>query len=141
MPDPDLKRPVGLTKEVGWQIGVRRTVPLSVEDAWTLLFSKDGLKAWLGDPVKITFAKGEPYQLKNGTTGEIRVFEPQSHIRLTWQPSSAEHPSTIQVRVLANNGRCTIAFHQEHLNNPAERAQRRRFIQQALDQLMELANQ
>lgn len=141
MPDPDLKRPVGLTKEVGWQIGVRRTVPLSVEDAWALLFSEEGLKAWLGDAVNITFAKGKPYQLKDGTTGEIRVYKPLSHIRLTFDPPGANHPSTIQVRVLPNDGRCTIAFHQEHLSSAAERGQRRWFFQHALDQLMELATQ
>lgn len=141
MPDPDLKRPVGLTKDVGWQIGVRRTVPLSVEAAWDLLFSDEGLKAWLGDPVTITFAKGEPYQLKDGTTGEIRVFKPLSHIRLTFDPPGAVRPSTIQVRVLANDSHCTIAFHQEHLSSAAERGQRRRFFQHALDRLIELANQ
>ena len=141
MPDPDLKRPVGLTKDAGWQIGVRRTVAMSVEDAWDLLFSDGGLKVWLGDPVNITFAKGEPYQLKDGTTGEIRVFKPLSHIRLTFDPPGAVRTSTIQVRVLANDGRCTIAFHQEHLSSAAERGQRRRFFQQAMDQLMELGNQ
>ena len=141
MPDPDLKRPVGLTKEVGWQMGVRRTVPLSVEESWDLLVSEAGLKVWLGDPAKITLAKGEPYQLKDGTTGVIRVYKPLSHIRLTFDTVGAERPSTIQVRVLPNDGRCTIAFHQEHLGSAAERKQRHRFFQQALDQLMELANQ
>ena len=140
MPDPDLKRPVGLTKDVGWQIGVRRTVPLSVEEAWDLLFSKEGLKVWLGDTAKITFTRNEPYQLKDGTTGEIRVFEKHSHIRLTWDPEGADRPSTIQVRVMPCDGRCIIGFHQEHLGSAAEREQRRRFFQQVLDKLMELAN-
>jgi len=32
-------RPVGLTKDAGYQIGVRRTLPIHHEDAWRVLTS------------------------------------------------------------------------------------------------------
>jgi hypothetical protein len=39
---------VGQTKDVGFQIGVRRTFPVSVNLAWDFLFSDKGLSFWLG---------------------------------------------------------------------------------------------
>ena len=33
----ETKRPVGLTKDVGFQIGVRRTLPMQLDAAWHLL--------------------------------------------------------------------------------------------------------
>ena len=58
------KKPVGLTKDVGFQIGVRRTLPISRDDAWQLLTSKRGVKIWLGDVSKMKFNKGEKLALE-----------------------------------------------------------------------------
>lgn len=40
--------PVGETRDVGWQIGVSRTVDHPIEDVWALLASEAGLDLWLG---------------------------------------------------------------------------------------------
>ncbi|WP_372813959.1 hypothetical protein [Paenibacillus sp.] len=42
------REPVGQTSSVGFQVGVRRTLPLSQEQAWRLLTSPEGLSWWLG---------------------------------------------------------------------------------------------
>ena len=39
--------PPGLTRDAGWQLGVRRTVPAHVDEVWRRLLS-EWLPAWLG---------------------------------------------------------------------------------------------
>ncbi len=118
------ERPVGLTRDVGYQIGARRTLPIALEAAWALLFSDAGLRLWLGEDSGFTFAKGEPYALPDGTVGEGRVYNRYSHVRFTWQPPGWERASTIQVRLIPNKGRTVFAFHQEHLPDSAARCRR-----------------
>lgn len=127
------ERPVGLTRDVGYQIGARRTLPIALEDAWALLFSDAGLRLWLGEVSGFTFAKGEPYELADGTVGEGRVYTHHSHVRFTWQPPGWERPSTIQVRLMPKKDRTVFAFHQEHLPDSASRTTRRDAFIAALD--------
>ena len=39
---------VGKTKDAGFQFGARKTFDLDFHKAWDFLFSKEGLKVWLG---------------------------------------------------------------------------------------------
>ena len=129
------KRPVGLTKDVGFQIGVRRTLPIQAEDAWRLLTSSKGVNIWLGVTSKLDFTKGAKYRLDNGAVGEVRVYGPNSHLRITWQPPDWPRASTIQIRVIPKGDRTVIAFHQEHLPGEKERAERRAYYISVLDEL------
>jgi uncharacterized protein YndB with AHSA1/START domain len=94
------ERPTGLTRDVGFQIGVRRTLPIQLEDAWRLLTSKKGVNIWLGETSKLDFSKGTRYQLADGSVGQVRVYSHNSHLRITWQPQGWQRASTIQVRVI-----------------------------------------
>ncbi len=129
------KRPVGLTKDVGFQIGVRRTLPIRLEDAWQLITSPNGVETWLGEAPDLKFAKGEQYRLPDGSSGEVRVFHPNSHLRITWRPQGWKRASTIQVRVLPKPDKTVVAFHQEHLPGSREREARREHFKAALDEL------
>jgi uncharacterized protein YndB with AHSA1/START domain len=133
------EKPAGLTKDVGWEVGARRTYATYPGEAWELLLSEVGVQLWLGD-VKgehFDFAKGAKYELKDGTIGEVRVFEPNSHVRLTYHPAGRERASTIQVRVMDAKGdaRTTIAFHEEHLPDEQAREQRKAHFTMVLDKL------
>lgn len=133
--DKQSERPTGLTQDVGFQIGVRRTLPIQFENAWQLLTSNEGLNIWLGSTAALDFSKGATYQLADGSRGEVRVFSPDSHLRITWQPEGWSSASTIQVRVMPKGNRTVIAFHQEHLSGAAEREVRRAHFKSALDEL------
>lgn len=130
--------PTGLTKDSGWQIGVRRTLPLDRETAWELLISDRGLALWLGEISQIDLVEEGSYTLVNGMSGEFRVFKPYSHLRLTWQPPDWPRPSTIQVRVIPKGEKAVIAFHQEHMPSEAARVERRAHFKGALDSLSEM---
>jgi uncharacterized protein YndB with AHSA1/START domain len=129
------KRAVGQTAATGFEIGVRRTLPISVDEAWRLLMSPDGVRTWLGG-VAPRWEKGEKYALQDGSAGEVRVFKPGSHLRITVHPEGWPRASTLQVRVMPSGEQKTvISFHQEHLPGAAERDARRRFFEGALDAL------
>lgn len=132
------ERPVGLTKDVGFQIGVRRTLPIRLEDAWQLLTSGEGRKVWLGETADLDFTRDTPYHRAVGPVGQVSVFFPNSHLRLPWQPPGWERASTIQVRVIASGERTVVAFHQEHLPDGQAREARRAHYTAALDRLERL---
>jgi uncharacterized protein YndB with AHSA1/START domain len=133
------EREVGKTRDTGWQIGVRRTLPLSVDEAWTRVTSPEGMGAWLGAEVELERGKG--FALADGASGEVRVMEPGSHLRLTWQPGGWARSSTIQVRVLPAARGATVAFHQEHLPDAQAREARRAHFAAALDALARIAGE
>jgi uncharacterized protein YndB with AHSA1/START domain len=128
-------KPVGLTKDVGYQIGIRRTINSTVDEVWSFLTSPEGISIWLGSGTISVLDVKIKYQLDDGSNGEIRVYKPNSHLRLTWNPQDWTKPSTIQLRVIPNKTRTTIAFHQENLPNSEQREKRRAFYKSAIDQI------
>jgi uncharacterized protein YndB with AHSA1/START domain len=74
----------GLTKDVGWELGVRRTVTAPVDEVWEY-FVVDGLTTWLGNTT-LPMHKGDAYLTADGVKGEIRSRTEQLRLRLTWQP-------------------------------------------------------
>jgi len=109
----------GLTKDVGWELGVRRTAHAPLETTWAFL-TGDGLPIWLGDTLLPSVAH-EPYETPDGTHGVLRSRIDGQRVRLTWQPAGWEHDSTLQLTVLPAASGTTIAFHQERLAGPDER--------------------
>ena len=128
-------RETGKTKDAGYQVGIRRTLPVDVDEAWRLVTSPAGMRAWLGDGAEIELEPGSEYTLADGSGGIVRVVRPGSHLRLTWICDGWPRPSTIQVRVIPAARGTTIALHQEHLPHAAARQQRRARFAAALDEL------
>ena len=134
-------RVVGQTKDVGFQIGARKTFDISPQQAWDVITSDAGIELWLGEAPSFELTEGVTYQTDNGTKGEVRVVKPGSHIRMTWQPSEWDTPSLIQVRVFPSGTKTTIGFHQEHLAGPKEREAMRQRWQKVLQDLPTLFDQ
>ena len=130
--------PVGKTKDQGWEIGVRRTFPISTDHAWRLLTAQPGLGYWLGTGVEPAFKKGMTYATAEGTKGDVRSFSEGSLIRLRWQPPGWDFESTLQLRVTPAKSGATISFHHERLENGDQREQMRRHWSDVLDKLAAL---
>ena len=133
---PPHTSPVGQTRDVGFNVGARRSFPLTTDQAWDWLTSPDGVALWLGDVIgALPHEPKASYETRDGAKGEIRVFEPGSHLRLTWQPKEWDRASLIQVRVRPAAQGATIAFHQEHLSGPRARAEMKKRWLAVLDQV------
>jgi uncharacterized protein YndB with AHSA1/START domain len=133
-------RAVGQTADAGFNVGAQRRLSITPEDAWRLVTSPEGVRAWLGDAPGFALEKGVEYTTADGASGVVRVARPGSHLRVTWQPPGWVRPSTIQLRVMAEGEKTTISLHQEHLPGAAEREERRRHLKAALDVLQRLAD-
>jgi uncharacterized protein YndB with AHSA1/START domain len=123
----------GKTADAGYQIGVRRRVPASEERVWAALLSSAGLRIWLGGVAPVE--EGARFAFPNGTSGEIRVYQPWSHVRLTWRRPDWDAPSYLQVRVIPARTGTTLSFHQDHLRGPADRTAMRAHWEQVIEQL------
>jgi uncharacterized protein YndB with AHSA1/START domain len=107
------KRAVGQTADVGFQVGVQRTIATSAAEAWDLIVARPEL--WLGDGARVTFEKGTRYEL-SGASGEIRVVKPRDRLRMTWQPDGWPAPATLQLTLLESaSGKTAINAHLEKL--------------------------
>jgi uncharacterized protein YndB with AHSA1/START domain len=113
--------PVGLTKDAGWEIGVSRTLPVDLEDAWRLLDSDEGRAIWLGE--------GE------APHGEVRSRRPEDRIRVTWQPAGRETPATAQVVLREGASGTRLNFHTEKLESAEDRERVREHWKGVLDRL------
>lgn len=100
---------VGETKDVGWQIGVRRTVSLTLEEAWARI---EDPVSWLGE---------EP--------DDVRSTHPLQLVRVGWRGT------VVQVRVTPANTGITVSFHQEHLTDAEHRERQRTHWKETLDRL------
>ncbi|MBK1785518.1 SRPBCC family protein [Prauserella cavernicola] len=116
---------VGQTKDVGFQIGVSKTVPYPVETVWAYLTSAEGIAVWLGEGVRLGTEKGARYETAEGTVGEVRSFHDNERLRLTWRPRDWDHDTTMQVTVTDSDGRTVLRFHQEWLADGDERLRQR----------------
>ncbi|MGO4346056.1 SRPBCC domain-containing protein [Paenibacillus sp. MCAF9] len=124
---------VGQTASVGYQVGVRKTFPISREEAWAFLTSTEGLKLWLGSLSFLKFHKGETFTTPEGISGEFRVVKPLEQLRLKWEKNEWEKPSTLQIRLLSDKpDKTTISFHQENLDHPNTREQMKLYWEDVL---------
>lgn len=112
------RAPVGLTKDAGWEVGVRRTVARPLPEVWKHLVGA-GLPRWLG--ASEIGGVGSSYTAADGTTGTVRGRTDELRLRLTWRPVGWEHDSTLQLTVRSAATGTTIAFHQERLESAEER--------------------
>jgi uncharacterized protein YndB with AHSA1/START domain len=119
--------PVGQTKDAGWEIGVSRTVPCSVDEAWSVLTSSAALRVWLGDD-------------RLPGDERLRSLRPGDRVRLRWRPPGVDHDTTLQVAVSLSSSKrgAVVRFHQEHLAGPDEREAMRTRWRQVLDELAPL---
>lgn len=129
------KKEVGRTQNAGYQAGARRTFSLSLEEAWNLLISRQGLEVWLGTSHLDKWETGLDFGGEDEVHGTVRVFKVYSHIRLSWQRRDWTGPSVLQVRIIPAGKRTTISFHQEHLPDARLREEMKAHWHSVLDEL------
>jgi uncharacterized protein YndB with AHSA1/START domain len=110
----------GLTKDAGWEMGVRQTVAAPLPVVWAFLLG-DGLPVWLGEIAALPTEKGAAYQTADGLRGSIRSFTDNIRVRLTWRPDDWPHDTLLQVTVKESATGTTIGFHHDHLADRDER--------------------
>ena len=101
--------PVGKTKDAGWQIGVSRTVPLTIEEVWARL---EHTEQWLGEPAH-----------------DVRSHHRLDRIRVGW------HGTIVQVAIRPAASGVSVRFHQERLADAEARERQREHWRAVLDRM------
>lgn len=110
----------GSTKDAGWQLGVRTTVPAPLDVVWHYLMGA-GLPVWLGDIAELPTEKGHKFATADGVRGVVRSRADGTRIRLSWQPDDWPHNTTLQLTVKEAATGTTIGIHHEMLADREER--------------------
>jgi uncharacterized protein YndB with AHSA1/START domain len=127
---------IGQTKDVGFNIGVSKTLPFPAEVVWAAVMSPEGIALWLGEGATLT--KGTRYETTDGTVGEVRSLHELDRVRLTWHPRDWDHESTVQVAISGRGDKTMLRFHQERLAGPEERARQRDHWREVMDSIVDL---
>jgi len=104
------------------------------------LLSKRGINLWIGE-LKDELQLKKEFETENGITGFVRVFKPNSHIRLNWKLKKWENMSTVQVRVIENQNKVTIAIHQEKLLNQEQRNEMKEYWTRIIKKLVDFIDE
>lgn len=110
----------GLTKDAGWELGVRTTVAAPLPIVWGFLLG-EGLPFWLGELDALPTEKGAAFTTADGVRGSIRSLTEGYRVRLTWRPDDWPHDTTLQLTVKEAVTGTTIGFHHEKLADREER--------------------
>ncbi|MFD0716004.1 SRPBCC domain-containing protein [Paenibacillus sp. GCM10027626] len=135
------RKPVGQTAAVGFNIGVRRTVPVPRERLWDFLVSPEGMKLWIGDVAPFLLQVGSRFASREGTSGKLGVVKLHEKLRMSWQRHDWDSPSTLQIYLLpAAAGKTTISFHQEKLDDLYMREMMRRHWDEVIIRILAQTN-
>jgi len=118
-----MEKKIGLTKDAGWQFGVRKSIPVNASEVWDFLFSDNGTKLWL-----------------KGADKEFSTYKDHSHIRTKWKLKGWTNEATLQMRVLKNAGNTTIAFHLDKLLDEKQREETNNYWTKTLDEIIKQLN-
>lgn len=110
----------GLTKDAGWQVGVRTTVPAAPAIVWQWLLGP-GLPVWLGELDALPTEVGAPYATADGVRGTVRSRTETVRIRVSWRPDDWPHDTTLQLTLTEAASGTRIGIHQEKLADREER--------------------
>lgn len=103
---------IGLTKNSGWQFGIRKTFPSNLESVWELFFSEDGLKYWT-----------------EGVEQDFSTFKEYSHIRTKWKHIGFKESANLQIRFISSQkgDKTTISIHVDRLENENQREETKKY--------------
>lgn len=110
--DNNMIENIGLTKDSGWQFGVRKTFPTNLESIWKLFFSEDGLKYW-----------------SEGVEQDFSTFKEHSHIRTKWKQVGSKESASLQIRFIPSQkcDKTTISIHVDQLKNENQRKEAKKY--------------
>jgi len=111
---------IGLTKDAGWQFGIRKTVPSNLGTVWNVFFSDRGLGYWSDD-----------------VDQDFSTFKEFSHIRTKWRHKDFTESANLQIRFIPskNKDKTTISIHVDKLKNESQREVAREYWSKVIENI------
>lgn len=129
-----MEKQIGQSKKVGFQFGIRKTFAIPYYEMWEFFFSNKGFEIWLGE-LETEFELQKEYKTTNGINGFVRVFKPNSHIRINWKRKNWKNVSTLQIRVIDKGAKTTVSFHQEKLLDSQQREEMKKYWNEVMEKI------
>lgn len=110
----------GLTKDAGWQFGIRKTMSANLKTLWNDFFSDRGLSYW-----------------SEGVDQNFSTFKEYSHIRTKWRHKDFTEDANLQIRFIPskNKDKTTISIHVDKLKNESQREVTREYWSKVIEDL------
>ena len=134
-------RVLGETADAGFEVGVQKTVNLSLQETWRLITSETGIKLWLGEVDDMELAMGKILHTIDGASAEIRSIKPEERIRIKWQPRDEIIPSTFQITLTPAKDKTSIRVHHENLSGETSRSEMQVHWRNILDRISNIASE
>jgi uncharacterized protein YndB with AHSA1/START domain len=115
-----MEKKIGLTKDAGWQFGIRKTLPAPKETVWNFLFSEAGIYLWL-----------------KGANKEFSTLKTSSHIRTKWKLETWTNEATLQMRLISIADKTIIAFHIDKMLDENQREEARKYWNKVLNKIVQ----
>lgn len=114
---------IGLTKDSGWQFGIRKTFPFNLEHVWKLFFSETGLKYW-----------------SDGVDQNFSTFKEYSHLRTKWKHAGFKENVNLQIRFIPSptHDKTTISIHVDQLKDEGQREETKKYWSELIGNISEL---
>jgi activator of HSP90 ATPase len=125
------------TKDLGFQVSVRKTFSVSTETMWDFILSEHGIAVWLGKIKIDDFEIQKPFTTAEGIDGKLTVFVPNCHLRLKWKLKTWSKYSTVELRVTNTKGRASVVFHQTGFFEIEKREELRIYWKNVVSKMMD----
>jgi uncharacterized protein YndB with AHSA1/START domain len=113
----------GKTKAAGWQVGVRRTLPVPAESVWDFVTGPAGMHILVGEAVTTGDVQQQERKSETHIRYTLATVVRHSHLRMRWQLPHWQSHSILQIRVIPTGPEKTVlAMHQEKLADESTRS-------------------
>ncbi len=129
-------REAGSTGVAGFQVGVRTTLPIDNDEAWTLITAGDGVPLWLHD--EVPNEPGQTVHAPDGYEYELRTIKPGERMRLRRVDPETGESSIVQVTLSPAKTGTTLGIHHEGLRDGEHREEMRAHWRNIADKILSI---
>lgn len=102
------RRRVGQDAKGKYMVTATKSLPLDVKAIWRRLHSPEGLARWLRPLGPLKLAPKTPFETEDGYFGEVRTVAAHRRMRLSWNDSSWDKATVLEVLLVARPGKNSI---------------------------------
>jgi activator of HSP90 ATPase len=130
------KRVPGQTLKGDYSVTSTKAFAIDAKSLWKLVSSAKGIDIWLQPLSSFSLRPKSQYEVAGGIFGEVRTMKAPQRIRMTWQDSDWEKPTTLQINVYPKKGKSMLVIQHEHLKTASLKEEMRKRWRRALEKLL-----
>jgi uncharacterized protein YndB with AHSA1/START domain len=119
-----------------YSMAATKTFPIDQKSAWKILTSKRGIDVWLRPLSQMEIKPKRTFETENGVFGEVRTLKAPHRIRIRWNDTDWEKPSSVMIVIIFRPAKkCVVAIQHEKLTSNRIKTQMREHWKNVLNEL------